>query len=117
MRNTSESVKYTVIKALPSFFKLAHKLISKAKKGTNMITHKLSDISPGEETEIIYIEDSDLKERFTDLGLIPGTRVKCVGRSPGKDMKAYLVRGAVIALRNNDCISIRVLKGERRLWD
>ena len=82
-----------------------------------MTTSHLSDIAIGEETEIYDIEESDLKARFTDLGLIPGTRVKCVGKSPGKDMKAYLVRGAVIALRNNDCQSIRVLKGERRLWD
>ena len=71
----------------------------------------------GEEPTMLLDMDCDIKDRFTDLGLIPQTHVKCVGKSPGKDMKAYLVRGAVIALRNADCQSILVSKGEDSLWD
>lgn len=82
-----------------------------------MSKNKLSDINIGEVAQILRIEECDLHDRFTDLGLVPGTYVKCVGRSPGKDMKAYLIRGAVIALRNVDCQSITVSCGKVCLWD
>ncbi len=78
---------------------------------------KLSDIKVGETAVIEEIRECDLKDRFTDLGMIPGTHAKCVGQSPGKDMKAYLIRGAVIALRKTDCQSVLVSKGEFCLWD
>ena len=40
-----------------------------------------------------------MRRRLLDLGLIPGTRVTCQGRSPAGDPAAYLVRGTVVALR------------------
>ena len=46
--------------------------------------------------------DPDAKQRLTDLGLIPGTRVTCTALSPSGDPRAYLIRGTVIALRNRD---------------
>ncbi len=49
-----------------------------------------------------------LKRRFLDIGLIKGTRVKCVAISPHGDPKAFLIRGAVIALRNTDSSLITV---------
>ena len=45
--------------------------------------------------------------RFTDIGLIENTLVECVGESPAGDPKAYLIRGAVIAIRNEDCNDIK----------
>ncbi len=45
--------------------------------------------------------------RFTDIGLIENTLVECVGESPAGDPKAYLIRGAVIAIRNEDCADIK----------
>ena len=36
------------------------------------------------------------------MGLIEGTSVECVGKSPLGDPAAYLVRGAVIALRSQE---------------
>ena len=41
----------------------------------------------------------DMCRRLRDLGLIPGTRVTCLGKSPAGDPAAFLFRGAVIALR------------------
>ncbi len=43
-----------------------------------------------------------MRRRLLDIGLIPGTRVTCVARSPAGDPAAYLIRGAVIALRAED---------------
>lgn len=48
-----------------------------------------------------------MRRRLLDIGLIEGTRVECVGRSPGGDPAAYLIRGAVIAIR--DCDSADIL--------
>ena len=46
--------------------------------------------------------------RFLDLGLIPGTRVTPLYRSLSRDPTAYLIRGAVVALRKNDCKEISI---------
>lgn len=53
-----------------------------------------------------------MERRLTDLGLIPGTRVTCMAQSPAGDPCAYLIRGALIALRKSDAKGIRL---ERRL--
>lgn len=44
----------------------------------------------------------DLRRRLLDIGLVTGSNVCCVGSSPHGDPKAYLIRGAVIALRSED---------------
>ena len=40
-----------------------------------------------------------MRRRLQDIGLIEGTQVECVQKSPAGDPVAYLIRGAVIALR------------------
>lgn len=50
----------------------------------------------------------DMRRRLLDLGLIRGTRVTCIARSPWGDPAAYLVRGAVIALREQDARGVAV---------
>lgn len=47
-----------------------------------------------------------MRRRLFDLGLVPGTRVTCQGHSPAGDPAAYLIRGAVIALRAADAVGI-----------
>lgn len=51
---------------------------------------------------------NDLHRRLIDLGLIKGTRVKCVEISPFGEPKAFLIRGAVIALRKRECEQILI---------
>lgn len=60
----------------------------------------------GHVTEI-SVEPS-MRRRLVDLGLTRGTRVTCVARSPSGDPCAYLIRGAVIALRRGDASGIRL---------
>ncbi len=52
---------------------------------------------------------SGIRRRLQDLGLIEGTCVECVQKSPLGDPAAYLIRGAVIALRAEDssCVLVR----------
>lgn len=42
--------------------------------------------------------------------LIDGTRVECLGKAISGDPAAYLIRGAVIALRSEDAAKIAVSK-------
>lgn len=50
-----------------------------------------------------------MRQRLQDLGLIESTSVECIGKAPGGELSAYLIRGAVIAIRATDARSIRVL--------
>lgn len=54
------------------------------------------------------IEDANMKRRLLDIGLIEDTVVECVEVSPLGDPKAFLIRGAVIALRQSDCKNILI---------
>lgn len=51
-----------------------------------------------------------MRERLLDIGLVPGAEVRCVGQSPGGDPAAYLICGAVIAIRRRDAATV-VLEG------
>lgn len=52
--------------------------------------------------------EPSMKQRLTDLGLIQGTRITCLCQSPWGDPCAYMIRGAVIALRRQDTSRILV---------
>ncbi|MDE6092091.1 MAG: ferrous iron transport protein A, partial [Ruminococcus sp.] len=40
-----------------------------------------------------------MRNRLSDLGLIEGTCVECLHKTSREGLSAYLIRGAVIALR------------------
>lgn len=71
----------------------------------------LFDIKMGQKCRIINISDNNpLKRRLIDIGLIPDSIVECVGQSPLGDPKAFLISGAVIALRCETAKEIKVKK-------
>ncbi len=49
-----------------------------------------------------------IRRRLQDIGLIRGTQVECIGISPLGDPAAYLIRGAVIALRREDATGVLI---------
>ena len=49
-----------------------------------------------------------LYRRMLDLGITEGTRIQSLMRSPAGDPTAYIIRGAVIALRKKDAAHILV---------
>jgi ferrous iron transport protein A len=49
-----------------------------------------------------------LRRRILDLGMVPGTPVQCIRKSPSGDPVAYLVRDTLIALRSEDASKITV---------
>lgn len=63
----------------------------------------LRALRPGEQAVVTALQnEEEMARRLKELGFIPGTVVTCVARSPAGDPAAYLVRGAVIALRGRD---------------
>lgn len=69
----------------------------------------LSDINVGDKVIIKkVIASENIKRRLLDIGLIEGTKVECVLKSFFNDPIAYLIRGAVIAIRKDDSKNIMV---------
>ncbi len=69
----------------------------------------LCNIKPGERAVVQKVLTSGtMRRRFHDIGLIKSTQVECVGQSPSGDPSAYLIRGAVIAIRADDCKTVLV---------
>ena len=75
----------------------------------------LSALREGESAYVTEVNAGPaMDRRLTDLGLVRGTRVTCVLRSPAGDPCAYLIRGALIALRRADAEGVTL---ERRLQE
>lgn len=75
------------------------------------MTATLFDLNEGEISTVRRINASgSIRQRLLDLGLIEGTTVECVLRSRG-DIAAYLIRGALIALRSEDSRTVAVEEG------
>ena len=69
----------------------------------------LNDLKLGEEGTVIKVIAKDnIKKRLLDIGLVTGSTVKPILISPGKDMIAYYIKGAVIAIRKDDTKDIKV---------
>ena len=54
------------------------------------------------------LADGSVRRRMLDLGLIEGTEVTSLYKSPSGNPVAYLIRGAVIALRSDITSGITV---------
>ena len=71
--------------------------------------NNLSEMRPGEYAKVLGLgKCGNMRRRLLDIGLVEDTLVECVGRSPGGGLSAYLIRGAVIALRPEDARQISV---------
>ena len=57
---------------------------------------------------LLLIALGNIRRRMLDLGIVPGTWVKPVFRSPAHDPTAYEVRGTLLALRAEDAHTIEV---------
>ena len=72
-------------------------------------TKDLRALRAGEEAYVARIGDEgDIARRLEDIGLTPGTRVSCLFFAPSGEPRAYLVRGAVMALRREDAARVEL---------
>jgi len=77
----------------------------------------LSALQPGEEAEIVTISRTMRpveRHRLLDLGVLPGTKIRVEFVSPTGDPVAYMVRGALIALRKDQAQKIFVRRLKER---
>lgn len=74
----------------------------------------LSELEPGESAVVeALLLPEYIKKRMQDIGLIRGTEILCVQKSPLGEPTAYQIREAVFALREEDTKKIRVrMRGE-----
>jgi DtxR family Mn-dependent transcriptional regulator len=71
----------------------------------------LDHLRPGDAARVIRISPACRgaeRRRLLDLGLLPGTVVSAAFTSPGGDPTAYLVRGATLALRNEQARFVEI---------
>lgn len=63
----------------------------------------LNEVDVQTEVEVEKVEaKGDLRRRFLDLGIIDGTKIRVLFSSPLGNPTAYLIRGTVIAMRENE---------------
>ncbi len=82
---------------------------------------RLDELSAGDVAVVRRLSlEGDIRRRLQDIGLIEGTLVECLGKSPSGDPHAYLIRGAVIAIRaaNGKQVLVSRIDGEDETsWD
>ncbi|MGN0734374.1 MAG: FeoB small GTPase domain-containing protein [Anaerovoracaceae bacterium] len=67
----------------------------------------LKEMQPGQKARVKELTASgSMRRRLLDIGLVEGTEIKCVGKSPSGDPSAFYIRGAVIALRSEDSCNV-----------
>lgn len=68
----------------------------------------LSELKVGQKATVSYIENTEVKRRFLEIGLVNGTLVECILESPFKSPRAYFIKGTNIAIRNSDASYVMV---------
>ena len=53
--------------------------------------------------------DEAMRRRLMELGFVPGADARRLFSSPGGGMAAYFIRGAVIALRDEDAEKVGII--------
>ncbi len=76
---------------------------------------RLSSLKVGETAEVVAISQASRgaeRRRMFDLGILPGTIITAETRSPSGDPTAYIIRGALIALRQQQAQMIKIKRTE-----
>lgn len=69
----------------------------------------LHDLPEGKSARVQSLHNTgDMRRRLQDLGLVNDTQVTCLQHAASGDPTAYLIRGAVIALRKSDAAQVEV---------
>jgi len=73
--------------------------------------NRLSDMPVGGEAVVYALAPSCIgpeRRRLLDLGVVPGTRIRCEFASPFGSPRSYDIRGALIALRDHQAERILI---------
>ena len=83
-----------------------------AGEAVQLPTHSLADLEPGESGQVLGISpilQGPQRRRLLDLGVVPGTEIQAEFASAAGDPVAYLIRGALIALRRDQASLIQLV--------
>ena len=73
----------------------------------------LSTLPLGQSGRVLCLRAGEgIGRRLMDLGFTPGAETACLLAAPGSGMRAYLIRGTMIALRRKEARQV-ILKEER----
>lgn len=78
-----------------------------------IICDTLTCLRPGETAEVVGLAHACRgaeRRRFMDLGILPGAKITAAMQSPSGNPTAYQIRGALIALRDDQANLIKVRK-------
>ena len=74
-----------------------------------MEVENLSQLPLNKNGKINKIECGEgIKRRLLDMGLVKGTEITPILISPSGDPRAFLVRGTIIAIREEDAKNIKI---------
>lgn len=78
-------------------------------EGERMHEMRLCGVPVGQTARVSRLEAGPgIRRRLLDIGLTEGAAATCLFASPSGDPRAYLVRGAIIALRDEDARTVCV---------
>lgn len=74
-------------------------------------TKKLSELQMYKKAKIAKIHcNREIKRRLLDIGLINGTTIYPILKSPSGDPRAFFIRGSIIAIRKEDAKNIEIIE-------
>ncbi len=69
----------------------------------------LNNVPIGSYCKVIDLKcNGNIRRRLLDLGIVPGTKIRAILKSPSGDPTAFEFRGSLIALRKEDSSLIDV---------
>ncbi len=73
------------------------------------MNYPLTKLNTGESARVSGLfATGSMRRRLQDIGIVEGTKIRCVLKSPSGDPAAYKIRCAVIALRSEDSQNVLV---------
>lgn len=70
---------------------------------------RLCSLKEGQSAVVTHLGVSgSMRRRLQDIGLVSGTPVTCLHIAAAGDPAAYLIRGAVVAIRSDDSQNIGI---------
>ena len=88
---------------------------NKTQRGVTDLGIPMNRLMPGQTAVVGRIDvGAQLQKRLDHLGVIEGTRVRCLRICPLRDPALYQMRGTVLALRGRDAAKIEVLTDRER---
>ena len=73
--------------------------------------NRLADLQVGQQARVVRVEGADeISLRLLEMGLTPGTTVRCLGRAPLGDPLEFEVRGYRLSVRKSEAERVEIAR-------